>query len=106
MRERTSRPSSPSSLVAAMRSASTWKIIAALGASVAVGVINGAFVIIFGIDPFIVTLGTGTFVYGVVLWISASNTISGVSAILVTPVIVDRFLGVPLEFYYGLAICV
>jgi ribose transport system permease protein len=83
-----------------------WAIIAALGASVAVGVINGAFVIIFGIDPFIVTLGTGTFVYGVVLWISASNTISGVSAILVNPVIVDRFLGVPLEFYYGLALCV
>src|SRR5207249_6325510 len=43
-----------------------WAILAALGSSVAVGVVNGAFVIIFGIDPFIVTLGTGTFVYGVV----------------------------------------
>lgn len=83
-----------------------WAILAALGASVAVGIVNGAFVIIFGIDPFIVTLGTGTFVYGVVLWISASNTISGVSTTLVNPVIVDRFLGIPLEFYYGLALCV
>jgi len=83
-----------------------WAILAALGASVAVGIVNGAFVIIFGIDPFIVTLGTGTFVYGIVLWISASNTISGVSTKLVNPVIVDRFLGVPLEFYYGLALCV
>ncbi len=83
-----------------------WAILAALGSSVAVGLINGAFVIIFGIDPFIVTLGTGTFVYGVVLWISGSNTISGVSNTLVNPVIVDRFLGIPLEFYYGLALCV
>jgi ribose transport system permease protein len=83
-----------------------WSIVAALGASVAVGFVNGAFVIIFGIDPFIVTLGTGTFVYGIVLWISASNTISGVSTELVNPVIVDRFLGIPLEFYYGLALCV
>jgi ribose transport system permease protein len=83
-----------------------WAILAALGASVTVGIVNGAFVIIFGIDPFIVTLGTGTFVYGIVLWISASNTISGVSTKLVNPVIVDRFLGIPLEFYYGLALCV
>jgi ribose transport system permease protein len=83
-----------------------WAILAALGASVAVGIVNGAFVIIFGIDPFIVTLGTGTFVYGVVLWISASNTISGVSSTLVNPVIVDRFLGIPLCFYYGLALAV
>jgi ribose transport system permease protein len=83
-----------------------WAILAALGASVTVGIVNGAFVIIFGIDPFIVTLGTGTFVYGIVLWISASNTISGVSTKLVNPGIVDRFLGIPLEFYYGLALCV
>jgi len=83
-----------------------WAILAALAASVTVGIVNGAFVIIFGIDPFIVTLGTGTFVYGVVLWISASNTISGVSNTLVNPVIVDRFLGIPLCFYYGIALCV
>lgn len=81
-----------------------WAIVAALGASVAVGFVNGAFVIIFGIDPFIVTLGTGTFVYGIVLWISDSNTISGVSQSLVDHVIVDQFLGIPICFYYGLAL--
>ena len=81
-------------------------ILAALGAGAAVGFINGGLVVIFGIDPFIVTLGTGTFVGGVVLWISASETLSGISTTLVNPVIVDRFLGIPLEFYYGLALCV
>lgn len=70
-----------------------------------VGLINGVIVTFFGIDPFIVTLGTGTFIYGVVLWISNSNTISGISNSLVNPVIVDRFLNIPLEFYYGIILC-
>ena len=60
--------------------------------------------IIFDIDPFIVTLGTGTFVHGIVLWISDSKTISGVSRSLVNRVIVDQFPGIPLCFYYGLAL--
>ena len=81
-------------------------ILAALGAGAVVGFVNGGLVVIFGIDPFIVTLGTGTFVGGVVLWISASETISGISTKLVNPVVADRFLGIPLEFYYGLGLCV
>jgi ribose transport system permease protein len=81
-------------------------ILAALGAGAAVGFVNGGLVVIFGIDPFIVTLGTGTFVGGVVLWISASETLSGISTKLVNPVVADRFLGIPLEFYYGLGLCV
>ena len=81
-------------------------ILAALGVGAGVGFVNGAIVVIFGIDPFIVTLGTGTFIGGVVLWISASQTISGISTKLVDPVVADRFLGIPLEFYYGLGLCV
>ena len=81
-------------------------ILAALGAGAVVGFVNGGLVVIFGIDPFIVTLGTGTFVGGVVLWISASETLSGISTKLVNPVVADRFLGIPLEFYYGLGLCV
>lgn len=79
-------------------------ILAALGVGALVGFVNGGFVTLFGIDPLIVTLGTGTFVSGVVLWISGSNTISGVSSKLVDPVVVYRFLGIPLGFYYGLAL--
>jgi ribose transport system permease protein len=71
-----------------------------------VGLINGAFVVVVGIDSFIVTLGTGTFLGGVVLWISNSETFSGISSQLTRPVIVDRFLGVPLAFYYGLAVVI
>jgi ribose transport system permease protein len=79
-----------------------WAIAAALAAGLTVGFVNGALVVIFAIDPFIVTLGTGTFISGIVLWISGTNTISGISIQLVNPVIIDRFLGIPLEFYYAL----
>lgn len=81
-------------------------IVAALAAGAAVGAINGMFVLVFGIDSFIVTLGTGTVLQGVVLWISDSTTISGVSGTLVDAVVGTSVLGVPIAFYYGLILCV
>jgi ribose transport system permease protein len=80
-------------------------ILIALAVGAMIGTINGALVVLLGIDSLIVTLGTGTFIGGVVLWVSDSNTISGVSQQLVELVIVHRILGVPLEFFYGLALC-
>lgn len=80
-------------------------VLAALIVGLTVGLVNGGLVIIFGIDSLIVTLGTGTFMQGIVLWISGSNTISGVSRHLVNPVIIDQFLGIPLIFYYALLLC-
>ena len=53
-----------------------------------------------------ITLGTGTFLGGVVLWISNSQTFAGISSQLTGPVVVERFLGVPLAFYYGLALVI
>ncbi len=87
-----------------------WPITAAIAASLAiglgVGLLNGLVTTLVGIDPFIVTLGTGTVAQGVVLLISGSNTISGVSPGLVTAVIGDSFLSIPLAFYYALGLCV
>jgi ribose transport system permease protein len=79
-----------------------WAILAALVVGLVVGVVNGAIVVLLGIESLIVTLGTQTFIAGVVLWISNSQTISGVSESLINAVVVNRFLGIPLEFYYGL----
>jgi ribose transport system permease protein len=79
-------------------------IVLAIGALV--GLVNAFFSVMIGIDPFIVTLGTGTFLQGIVLWISNSQTISGVSQGLVNAVIVNRLAGIPLGFYYGIALCV
>jgi len=81
-------------------------ILVALGVGALIGTINGALVVLLGIDSLIVTLGTGTFIGGTVLWVSDSNTISGVSQSLVDLVIVHRIFGIPLEFFYGLGLCV
>lgn len=79
-------------------------ILAALVVGLVVGLINGALVVLLDIDSLIATLGTSTFIAGVILWVSNSQTISGVSNTLINVVVVDRFLGIPLEFYYGIAL--
>jgi ribose transport system permease protein len=79
---------------------------AALAAGVLIGLVNGFFVLYFRMNSLIVTMGTGTFTHGVTLWLGDQQTISGVSDALVNGVIVDRFLGVPLGFYYALILCV
>lgn len=81
-------------------------VLAALILGALVGLINGAFVIYFNIDPFIVTLGIGTILEGIILWMSGSTTISGISSSLIEIVAVKRFLGIPLGFYYGLVLCI
>ncbi len=83
-----------------------WAILAALAMGLAVGAVNGFFIVVFRIHSLIVTLGVGTFLHGVALWISDSMTISGISSVLINAVIVTRLFGIPLEFYYALAICV
>lgn len=71
-----------------------------------VGLANGLICVLADIDPFIVTLGMGTFVDGLTLWISKSAPVSGVSENLVNAVVVDRFLGLSLEFWYLIALAV
>lgn len=83
-----------------------WAIAAALGVGVLVGVVNGFFITVFRIHSLIVTLGVGTFLHGLTLWISDSMTISGISSVLIDSVIVTRLFGIPLEFYYAMIICV
>ena len=81
-------------------------VVAALSMGIVTGFLNGFFIIYFRIHSLIVTLGIGTFLHGITLWICDSMTISGISENLINLVIVNRFLGVPLGFYYALVICV
>jgi ribose transport system permease protein len=83
-----------------------WCMLIALATGVLVGLVNGFFITVFRINSLIVTLGVGTFLHGVTLWMSDSMTISGVAPVLVRYVIVTRVLGIPLEFYYAIVICV
>ncbi|MEM9009650.1 MAG: ABC transporter permease [Pseudomonadota bacterium] len=81
-------------------------VVAAIGAGAVIGAINAVFVLYFGIHSLIVTLGTGYFVNGVILWVSNSAVIAGVSMELVQAVILTRFLGIPLTFWYAAALAV
>jgi ribose transport system permease protein len=80
-------------------------VLAALGTGLLVGLVNGFFVLYFRMNSLIVTMGVGTFVHGLTLWLGDQQTISGVSDILVNAVIVNRLFGVPLGFYYALLLC-
>jgi ribose transport system permease protein len=83
-----------------------WAIVVAVATGMLVGATNGAFVVLFGVDSFIVTLGMLTFLQGIIGWISSSENKTGISSWLTDWTITNRFLNVPLEFYYGLALCV
>jgi ribose transport system permease protein len=81
-------------------------IVFVLAAGAIVGAINSFFILYFGVHSLIVTLGTGYFINGVILWVSNSNTIAGVSMGLVKAVILTRLFGIPVGFYYALALSV
>ena len=80
-------------------------ILAVLGAALVAGLVNALFIVYFGVNSLIVSLGTGTFISGLVLWISNSQTISGVYRPLVHFLIVQRIFGIPTVFYGGLILC-
>ncbi len=79
-------------------------VVVAILAGILVGLFNGLVVTIFGIDSLIVTLGSQTVLSGLVLWISNSQTVSGVSNGLINVVQVHKLLGIPLAFYYAIII--
>jgi ribose transport system permease protein len=86
-----------------------WPLLAAaliaVLASAVIGLINAIIVVKLRRDSFIITLGTGSVIAGVVFWISKSYTISGVSPSLVSWVFTRTFLSIPLEFWYGAGAC-
>ncbi|QGN58869.1 ABC transporter permease [Nostocoides sp. HKS02] len=79
-------------------------VVAAILAGVVVGLFNGLVITIFAIDSLIVTLGSQTVLSGLVLWMSDSQTVSGVSNSLVNLVVVQKLFGIPLAFYYAIVI--
>jgi ribose transport system permease protein len=98
-----------SMLLAVLNAQMGISIWVAMGVALLVGAVLGAinawFILYFRIPSLIVTLGTGTFINGIVLWISGSMTISGLDDGLVDYVVVRRIFGIPLAFYYALLLC-
>lgn len=81
-------------------------IVVVLAMGALIGLVNGAIITFFGIDAIIVTLGVGSFLGGVTLWISSANIVTGVSSTLVNWVVLNQLFSISLAFYYALAVCV
>jgi ribose transport system permease protein len=82
-----------------------WAIIPlALAVGATVGLLNGALTLYFRVHSLIVTLGVGTFLHGLTLWISDSQTIGGVARGLMQWTIIERFFGIPVAFYYAIGL--
>ena len=79
--------------------------VAAVFAGILVGLFNGFIVTKFDINPFIVTLGMGTVIVGISYMISNTRTITGVDPALSEAVLAKPFLGIPVDFYYAMLLC-
>jgi ribose transport system permease protein len=82
-----------------------WAVLATLLAALAVGVTNGIFVVRFGVNSFITTLGTATLVTGVATAIFGAVTIGGIPREITRPVRED-ILGLGAPFFYAIALAV
>jgi ribose transport system permease protein len=72
--------------------------------AVLAGCLNGFFVVTCDTNALIVTLGMGSVFTGLIFFLSGSNTITGVAQSLSSWTFTNKWLGIPLEFYYGLAL--
>jgi ribose transport system permease protein len=72
----------------------------ALLVSVAVGAVNGILVVYCGINTIVVTLGMGTFLTGIALWISNLALVSGLSTGF-AQISLYSWWGLPASFWYG-----
>jgi ribose transport system permease protein len=77
-----------------------WPLVVAvvLGIGFIVGTINGLLVTRAGIDPFIASLGVGTFLFGVSLWYAPQQIVATMPPDL--RALVGTQLGIPLPFVY------
>lgn len=81
-------------------------VVVAILAAGLVGLVNALLVVGIGIDSLIATLGTQTFLAGVILRISNGETISGIPHGLVDLVNTPKIGQLPLGFFYALILCV
>jgi len=86
-----------------------WNIWLACLVAIAVcllaGAVNAFFVVVMDVSSFVVTLGTGTLLIGIAQMVSGSNIVS-VNSPALSAVALYEVLGMPVSFYYGIALAV
>lgn len=85
-----------------------WGILPAIVVGLVVatfcGVVNGWVVVRFDVNPFIITLATGSVMDGIAFWLPNQQTVPGVSHALAEWTFLHHFLSIPLAFWYGVVI--
>ncbi|MFE5791451.1 ABC transporter permease [Streptomyces sp. NPDC056503] len=77
--------------------------LASLVLSTAVGAVNGWLVVKVGVNTIVVTLGMGTFLLGIALWVSDLMPVSGLPTDF-KDIALQPVAGLPISFFYGLAL--
>lgn len=72
----------------------------AVAASTLVGVVNGWLVVRVGVNTIVVTLGMGTFIFGLSLWFANLQPVSGLAKYL-SVISSFEIAGLPMAFYLG-----
>ncbi len=85
-----------------------WAIVPAILVALAVGVlcgaITGSIIVKFDVNPFIITLAMGSIFDGIAFWLPDQETIPGISPKLTEWTDLRHILGIPIDFWYGIAI--
>ncbi len=79
--------------------------VVSLAACVACGVLNAFIVVKLGISSLVATLGMGTLLVGLAMWISHSSEVS-INNAAFSKVSLFSILGLPVSFYYGLVLVI
>ncbi len=79
-------------------------VLVAIAVGVLIGVINGTIIVKFDVNPFIITLATGSVIDGIAFWLPNQQTIPGISPKLADWTVLHHLLGIPLDFWYGIVI--
>ncbi len=79
-------------------------VLAGIAIGIVAGVVNGWIVVRFDVNPFIITLATGTVMDGIAQWLPNEQTISGASPKLTEWTFSRHIFGIPIEFYYGIVV--
>ncbi len=85
-----------------------WAIVPAIIVAIVVGIlcgaINGWIIVKFDVNPFIITLATGSVFDGIAFWLPDQQSIPGISPKLTDWTVLHHILGIPLDFWYGIVI--
>jgi ribose transport system permease protein len=79
-------------------------ILVALAVGLACGALNGWIIVRFDVNPFIITLATGSVFDGIALWLPDQNSIAGISPKLTQWTVLHHIFSIPLDFWYGIVI--